>query len=92
MTNPTKIEFNKYLGLKLSPFGTDLTQTSKVLLRSNYNPHTILFSIPFMKLVKQFISNYHAYFELIFKASQHGFENFHRCCDNKGPTIIICKA
>ena len=32
--------------------------------------------------------------ELIYRASEHGYtaESFHKCCDNKGPTLIIIKS
>jgi hypothetical protein len=30
-------------------------------------------------------------FKLIYRASQHGFDNFHNYCDNKGPTVVIIK-
>jgi hypothetical protein len=30
-------------------------------------------------------------FKLIYRASQHGFDNFHKYCDNKGPTVVIIK-
>jgi hypothetical protein len=30
-------------------------------------------------------------FKLIYRASQNGFDNFHKYCDNKGPTVVIIK-
>jgi hypothetical protein len=30
-------------------------------------------------------------FELIYRASQNGFDKFHEYCDNKGPTVVITK-
>ncbi|CAB4387709.1 unnamed protein product [Rhizophagus irregularis] len=30
-------------------------------------------------------------FELIYRASTEGFKNFHKNCDNKGPTVVVIK-
>ncbi|GES90398.1 BTB/POZ domain-containing protein [Rhizophagus clarus] len=30
-------------------------------------------------------------FELIYRASTEGFRNFHRNCDNRGPTVVVIK-
>ena len=32
--------------------------------------------------------------KLLYRSSEHGYsaESFHKCCDNKGPTLVVIKS
>ena len=55
-------------------------------------PNTYLVSQQYDSKLREWIGDYK--WNLLYRASEHGYsaESFHKCCDNKGPTLVIIKS
>ena len=59
---------------------------------SEFLPDTQLVKKQYDSELKKWVGDYQ--WRLLYRASEHGYsaESFHKCCDNKGPTLIIIKS
>jgi hypothetical protein len=74
-----------------------LVESTLVLLDSasnNYKGEGTLLCIEYQRRLNDFYGNAKQKWELIYKATKDGFraEDFHRCCDDKGPTMTIIQS
>ena len=69
-------------------------KVSKYCLKnpSELLPNTQIVSQQYDSKLREWIGDYK--WNLLYRASEHGYsaESFHKCCDNKGPTLIIIKS
>ena len=60
---------------------------------SEFLPNTHLVNQKYDNKLKEWLGNYYKW-KLLYSVSEHEYsgESFHRCCDDKGPTLVIIKS
>ncbi len=60
---------------------------------SEFLPDTQLVNKQYDDILREWLGSDYKW-RLIYRASEHGYtaESFHKCCDNKGPTLIVIKS
>ncbi len=78
----------------IKPLMADYTLVLLHSTGNNYMRGGALLCADYQMRLNDFYGNAQQKWELIYKATRDGFraEDFHRCCDNKGPTITVIQS